>query len=55
MFLVSDNYIGIPIYVSEKDGHLSMEHTNPPNSNLLSQDRLKIVKKFKREISEIIN
>ena len=55
MFIVSKNYLGIPIYISEKDGQLSMEHTNPPPSSILSSDRLLISKKFKKEISEIIN
>ncbi len=55
MFLVSKNYVGIPIYISEKNGQISMEHTNPPTSNILNSDRIDIVKKFKRELNEIIN
>jgi hypothetical protein len=55
MFLVTDKYIGIPIYISEKDGHLSMEHTNPPISSILNADRVQIASKFKKELYEIIN
>ena len=54
-YLITDKYLCIPIYISEKDGHISMEHTNPLTSNLLSEDRVELTKKFKNKIYEIIN
>lgn len=55
VYFISDNYLGVPIYLSEKNGHLSFEHTHPPHEYFMSQNKFKIIKKFKNEINKIIN
>lgn len=55
IYFVSSNYLGVPIYLSEKNGHLSFEHTHPPHEYFMSQNKFKIIKKFKSEINKIIN
>ena len=55
IFFFTANYLGIPIYLSENNGHLSMEHTHPPHSNFLSRNKFEKVKNLKSKISEIIN
>ena len=40
---------------SEKNGHLSMEHTHPPHTNILTENRYKVVKNLKERINEIIS
>lgn len=54
IYLFSDKYIGIPIYVSIDNNHISMEHTHPPHEYILSKDRFRIVSDKKNEIYEII-
>lgn len=55
IFLVTDKYLGVPIYISVKGKHVSFEHTHPPHEYILSENRYKIVSEFKYEILEIIN
>lgn len=55
VFLFTDGFLGIPIYVSQHDGHLSMEHTHPPHSYILSDNVFKKVSELKREFYEIIH
>ena len=55
IFFFTSNYLGIPIYLSENNGHLSMEHTHPPHSNFLSKNKFEKVKNLKSKINEIIN
>ena len=55
IFLFTDKYIGIPMFVSIKDKHISFEHTHPPHSYILSQDRYKKISELKKEINEIIH
>ena len=55
IFLITDNYIGIPMYVSVKYKHISFEHTHPPHEYILSQDKFKKISELKKEISEIVN
>jgi len=55
IFLVTDKYIGIPIFISEKKLHLSFEHTHPPHEYILSDDKFIKITELKREINEIIN
>jgi len=54
IYLFSEKYIGIPIYVSIDNNHISMEHTHPPHEYILSKDRFRIVSDKKNEIYEII-
>ncbi len=55
IYFLTDNYLGIPIYLSHQDNHLSFEHTHPPHEYILSEDRYKRVSDFKKEFNEIIN
>jgi hypothetical protein len=55
IFLFTDKFIGIPMYVSIKNKHISFEHTHPPHEYILSNDKFKKISDLKREIYEIIN
>lgn len=55
IYFITKNYLGIPIYLSEKDGHLSLEHTHPPHEYFMSKNKFRIVKEFKNEINKIIS
>ena len=55
VFLFTDGYLGIPIYVSQHQGHLSMEHTHPPHSYILSENVFKKVSELKKEFYEIVH
>ena len=55
IFLVTDKYLGIPIYVSVKNNFLSIEHTHPLHSYILSENRFEKVTNLKKEINDIIN
>ena len=54
IFLVTENYLGVPMYISVHDKHISFEHTHPPHEYILSQNKYKIIKDIKNEINEII-
>lgn len=54
VFLFTDKYIGIPIFCSIKDKHISLEHTHPPHEYIMSDDRFRIVNELKKEFREII-
>ena len=54
IYLFTDKYIGIPIFLSNHNNHLSFEHTHPPHSFVMGSDQFKIISKFKKEIREII-
>lgn len=55
IFFITENFIGIPIFVSLKDGHISLEHTHPPHLYILGQDKFKKVKEFKENVKKIFN
>ena len=55
VFLFTDKYIGIPIFCSIKNKHISLEHTHPPHTYILNEDKFRIVSELKKEFSEIIN
>jgi hypothetical protein len=54
IFLFTDKFIGIPMYVSIKNKHISFEHTHPPHEYILSKDKFKKITDLKKEIYEII-
>ena len=54
VYIFSKKYIGIPIYVSSKNNHLSIEHTHPPHDYILGKDKFTTINKLKFEINEII-
>lgn len=55
VFLFTDGFLGIPVYVNQHKGHLSMEHTHPPHSYILSENVFKKVSELKKEFYEIIH
>ena len=55
VYFITDQFLGIPVYISEKNGHLSMEHTHPPHTHILTGNRYKVVKNLKERINEIIS
>ena len=55
IFIFTDKYLGIPIYLAIKDNHLSLEHTHPPHHYILSGDKFKTITEIKSEVHEIIS
>ncbi len=55
IYFFTKDFIGIPIYLSCKNKHLSFEHTHPPHEYILSEDKFKRVSDFKKEFNEIIS
>ena len=55
IYIFSENCLGIPMFVSIKDKHISFEHTHPPHHYILSEDKFKIINSIKNEYKEIIN
>jgi len=55
VFLFTDKYVGIPIFCSIKDKHISLEHTHPPHTYIMSKDRFRIVNELKKEFHAIIS
>lgn len=55
IYIYTDHYIGIPIFISIKNKHVSLEHTHPPHHYILSDDKLKKISEIKKQVYEIIN
>ena len=55
IFLTTDKYLGIPMFVSVKNNFLSFEHTHPPHEYILSENKFIKVTNLKKEINEIIS
>lgn len=55
MYIFSDKYVGIPLFVSISNDSISMEHTHPPHHYLIDDAKFKIIKKKKDEFIEIIS
>ena len=54
VYFITDQFLGIPVYISEKKGHLSMEHTHPPHTHIVTGNKHNLVKNLKERIYEII-
>ena len=54
VYLVTKNFVGIPIYLSIDKEHLSFEHTHPPHAYFFGNDAYKNVKILKEKVNEII-
>ena len=54
VYFYAKGYLGIPIFLSIKNNHLSFEHTHPPHLYILSDNKYKIVSELKKRIDEII-
>ncbi len=55
IFFATNEYLGIPIYVSLQNNYLSFEHTHPPHEYILSNNKFVKVNELKKELNEIIN
>ena len=55
IYLFTDKYIGIPIFLSIRDNHLSFEHTHPPHTFIMGKNQFKIISKVKNEFRKIIS
>ena len=54
IYIMTDNFLGIPLFLSEHNKHLSIEHTHPPHTYVMSDDKYKIISEIKKEVYEII-
>lgn len=54
IYLFSLDYVGIPIFLTEKNGHLSFEHTHPPYHYIIGKNNFKIANQLKNKIYENI-
>lgn len=54
-YIFSKDYLGIPIFISIKNKHLSMEHTHPPHEYIISKDKFQRVSALKKQINEILS
>ena len=54
-FFFTKKFMGVPIYISIKNKHVSLEHTHPPHEYILSNNKFQKVAILKNEINEIIN
>lgn len=55
IYLVTDKYLSIPMYISVKNDFVSFEHTHPPHEYILSKNKFEKVNELKKKIYEIIN
>ena len=54
IYLYSNGYLGVPIFISINNSHISMEHTHPPHLYIAGNDKFKRISNLKKEIYEII-
>ena len=54
-FFFSNGFLGIPVYYIENNGGISLEHTHPLQTYIMSQDRLKIIKGLKENAKKIVS
>tara|TARA_X000001036_G_C20639194_1_gene790455 strand:- start:670 stop:1431 length:762 start_codon:yes stop_codon:yes gene_type:complete len=54
-FFFTKKFMGVPIYISTKEKHVSLEHTHPPHEYILSKNKFIKVANLKNEINEIVN
>jgi len=53
-FFLTKNIIGIPIFCSIKNNHISFEHTHPPHHYIWGNNKYEKVKELKERCYEII-
>jgi hypothetical protein len=53
-FFYTSGYLGIPIYYNEKDKMISLEHTHPLQTYILSENKYKIIKELKENVQRIV-
>ena len=53
-FFFSEGYLGIPIYFSEKKNNISLEHTHPLQSYIMTPNMQKIIQGLKKNVQTFI-
>ena len=54
-YIKTNKYLGIPIFVYEFEKNLSMEHTHPPQTYILSEERFSKTKDYKDKFKITLN
>lgn len=54
IYISTKEFIGIPIYLSVKNNHISFEHTHPPHEYFFGKNKFKNVRLLKERINEIL-
>ncbi len=54
VYLFTSDCLGIPLFLSSKNNHLSFEHTHPPHHYILGDDRFIKIAEIKNEFKKII-
>ena len=54
-YFFTKDFSGIPIFVSQKNDSLSMEHTHPPHHYLYDTNKFEIIKNLKKSLYEILD
>ena len=54
-YMFSKDYLGIPIFISQKNNHISFEHTQPPHEYLIGKNKFLKVSELKNRANEIID
>ncbi len=54
-YLFTNEFLGVPMFITINKNHISFEHTHPPHEYILSKNRFEIITKLKNEIYEIVN
>ena len=55
LYLFTKDILGIPLYLSIKEKHMSMEHTHPPMHYLFGPNAFKAINNVKKEFEIIVN
>lgn len=55
IYLFSNDYLCIPLYISINKNSISLEHTHPPHEYIISKDKVNKIKNLKFKFNEIIN
>ena len=54
-YIFTDKILGIPLFLSIKNNHISFEHTHPPHLYLINQNRFGKIAELKQEIRNFID
>jgi hypothetical protein len=55
LYLFTKDILGIPLYLSIKEKHMSLEHTHPPMHYLFGPNAFKAINNVKKEFEIIVN
>lgn len=53
IFLFTEKALGIPLFVSVKEKHISFEHTHPHHHYIISDNQFDIINNLKKEIKKL--